>query len=193
MSRGQIGSRSLIAPLMNKMKGAILHTWQPGNRARGLGAYFRAWSGATRPSERISGYTLIEMLVVLAIMGLIASIAAPRLQLSEYAKLRRRAAGIVSDIRTMRADAIRRGIRTSVVITRSGYELTPSHKMQEYSDGTHLSLQASPALYQAEKDALMFFPDGSSSGGALTISRGSSTADVRIRELNGQVSYEDGQ
>ena len=73
-----------------------------------------------------AGFTLVEMLVVLAILAMLATIIFPRVQSSDGRRIRTIAGEIAVDFRSIRDESLRRGAITSFVITESGYKLLPS-------------------------------------------------------------------
>jgi len=136
----------------------------------------------TKPGS--CGFTLLELLVVLAITGLMISIAMPfTVRTIENAELRADAREVVSDLRQLRQRAIDR---------------------QEAIEVTSLSENAWPqagravrhrARFVAEGRArtLVFYPDGTSSGGTLRLREGSRSVDVNVAWLSGAITSEPGQ
>jgi general secretion pathway protein H len=126
-----------------------------------------------------TGFTLLELLVVLAIAGLMVSIAMPfTVRTIENAQLRADAREVVSDLRQLRQRAIDR---------------------QQMIEVTSLSENAWPqagrairhrARFIAESRArtLIFYPDGTSSGGTLRLREGSRSVDVNVAWLSGAIT-----
>lgn len=126
----------------------------------------------TRPN----GFTLLELLVVLAIMGLMLAIAMPfTARTIENAALRADVRALVGDLRSLRQRAIDRQETVTVsVLGENAWRGGASHKARFVpTAGAH---------------ALIFFPDGTSSGGTFRLREGSRTADVSVAWLSGAVS-----
>lgn len=108
-----------------------------------------------------AGFTLIEVLVTLAIAGLIGSIAFPSLDRA----LRRQAfldasMRIEAALRSARADAVGGGRAVRLRLARDGHGLTDGDAVESLPDDLALRMPI---------DGLAFFPDGSARGGELTL------------------------
>ncbi len=102
--------------------------------------------------HRMTGFTLIEMLVTLAVAGLIAGIAFPRVQNSMTAMEFRQGAGqVVEGLRTARAEAIRTG--EPVVLALEGRALV-------IGAGDPVALPASVVVTTGQDAPVTFYPDG---------------------------------
>lgn len=112
---------------------------------------------------RAGGFTLIEMLVVLAILGLIGGLAFPRLQQAVRTQEFRAAGSTVAAmLREARARAVRSGrpVRFAASPDGSGYS----------SDGGAGATFPSPIeLSVAPAGTIVFYGDGSSSGGSAVV------------------------
>ena len=107
------------------------------------------------------GFTLIEMLVVLAIAGLIGGIGWPRLQGALAAAEQRRAAtGVAAALRQARAAALLR--HAPVALTT-----TAAHDGWRVGDALPVTLPRSVRIAAAQP--LRFYGDGSSSGGSVEV------------------------
>lgn len=127
---------------------------------------------------RTDGFTLLELLVVLAIMGLMLTVAAPfTVRTVENAQLRADTRELVSDLRALRRRAIDR--RETIAVT-SLFENTrrlPGHASYR--------ARFVPA---AGSEALVFYPDGTSSGGTFRLEEGGRSAEVSVAWLSGVVT-----
>jgi general secretion pathway protein H len=134
--------------------------------------------------RRPAGFTLIETIVVIAILGLALSVVAgfaPRrhstLDLSNAAD------GLAETLRSARATAIARSVPVvfAPAADGRGYRL----------DGAYRALPQSVLLTAAAP--IRFEPDGSSSGGVLRLANESGARVLRVDWLTGQVGSADGR
>lgn len=127
------------------------------------------------------GYTLVELLVVLAIMAAAAGVALPRLESAlPQLRLRQTAREIVLALRAAQRQAIQAGRATEVEIDLGRRLLTepggpplpidPRFGLRLTSASLSAPLSAGGA--GAETARIRFFPDGTSSGGRLELSYG---------------------
>lgn len=137
-----------------------------------------------------AGFTLLETLVVLAILGLVVGVAIPSLRRPPD-KLRLEAATrtLASALRFSRAQAITRN--TDVVLTvnadRRVFESSASSAIQLDQEISVEMIFAAPERRGAAGGAIHFFPDGSSSGGDIVLTIGKRRARISVNWLTGQV------
>ena len=151
--------------------------------ATGLGG------GGKRRAGRTAGFTLIEVIVVLAILGLGLALLATRGPLRSAGTDLRAATGEVSQtLRLARARAI--ATDRAVVVA-----LDPAANTLRVGNGPVRPLPHGVAMEAATVQgpapgtaAIRFSPDGSASGGRITLSAGSRRAVVAVDWLTGRVS-----
>lgn len=117
----------------------------------------------------MAGFTLIEMLVTLAVAGLIAGLAFPRVQSGITVMEFRMGAGQVAEgLRSARADAIRTG--EPVALALEGRQLV-------IGEGPPVALPASVTVAAGQDAPVTFYPDGTAEPALYRItSRGSGGA-----------------
>jgi general secretion pathway protein H len=139
-----------------------------------------------------AGFTLLELLVVLVIIAVTTAIAMPKTRGDSSAMaLRSAAVSIAAEFRGARADAIRTSTSQSVMIdvARRTYWADGdgnTHKIPAAVDVTAWTGNSgSTALAM-----LSFEPDGSSSGGKISLRAGKSKADVIVDWMTGATQIE---
>jgi general secretion pathway protein H len=148
---------------------------------------------ATRlqPLVTDSGLTLLEMLVVLVIvsLGLAIALTATR-NPSRGLELRATAQNLMTQLRTTRAQAIARNVAAGVSFDVSQKRYKSDADVRWYQLANDMALTASVAggLNRANDGRrIVFFADGSSTGGSIRIARGNQWIDVSVEWLTGAV------
>ena len=120
------------------------------------------------PTHRDNGFTLLEMLVTLAIMAMVGALVFPGMENGIQALAFRRAVDLVEG-NLKRAHA-------AAIAGRGAVSLMPGGVLRQMPAG--ISLASAPA-------AITFFPDGSSTGGVLTVRSGTHRAQLDIDPVTG--------
>lgn len=116
------------------------------------------------------GFTLIELLVVLTLLALVAALVLPRLSARLGPTAGERAAGLADQLRAAREQAISTARPTFVPVDPA------------------LAVPDPPSAGAT----ILFFPDGSSSGGRLVVEGAGAPAAVEIDDLTGRVRLRGG-
>jgi len=141
------------------------------------------------------GFTLLELLVVLAVVALIAAVVVPAIGTGSSSQPARRAAwDVAAALRTARADAIRRNGES--VLTLDVDERTYSVGDDETArplpeDVTYTVLTAEGERKNESRASIRFFADGSSTGGRVTMKDRVSEYVVGVEWLTGRVRIHD--
>lgn len=129
------------------------------------------------PDDATAGFTLLEMLVVLAVAALIAGIGFPRLQAQLAAQeWRTGVSALTALLREARAQAVRTG-RVAVVA------VSPDGNSVRRDDAAPLAMPASVTI--AAPQPTLFYADGSSSGGAFAVTGGARRIRISIAPPTG--------
>lgn len=136
----------------------------------------------SRHSRRSAGFTLLEMLVVLALLGLALALVAQDRGPGPAMRMRAAADAVAAALRTARGRAILTDRRITVALD------APMHVLH-VQGGPSLNLPA--ALDVTGTRTIGFAPDGSSSGGRIVLAGGGRRRAVAIDWLTGRVSTAD--
>jgi general secretion pathway protein H len=134
--------------------------------------------GLADVSDRAAGFTLLELLLVLAILSVIAAISAPLLTApSDNVRLRSAGEQMVAALSLARAGAIARNGVTVIVIDAERRAIHRGGLVEPFAPDILVRLTiAESERVSATRGGFRFFPDGSSTGGDIVLS-------LRGREL----------
>jgi general secretion pathway protein H len=137
------------------------------------------------------GFSLVEMLVVLAILGLAAAASGPALDAVLPARrLERAAEALRAEIDRLRGEALRTG--RTLHLTLDG----PANRFVSSRAGAAAIPVAAalrvdvPHTKRGEAGDIRFLPDGSSSGGRIVLTRGTASRVLVVSALTGLVRGE---
>ena len=131
---------------------------------------------------------MIELLVCLAVIGIIATVGVPRLLDLNGQRLRTAARTLSADLRFLKSQAIRQQHLTSLSVNKHGYTLLPQNQSWICSESIALAIRPTlQSLLGPTTGRIDFFPDGSSSGGTVLLFQGSNTMAVTVSWSDGSV------
>lgn len=141
-----------------------------------------------------AGFTLIELIVVLAIMGLVVALASPRLHRAlPKAELAASAGELAAALRHTRARAIAQGRPAALVVdigaARYGPAGAPGHPLPK---GVEVEIETAADAIDpvARRAAMTFYADGTAAGGRIVLRRGSRAYHLDIDWLTGRIAVE---
>lgn len=140
---------------------------------------------------RARGFTLLELIVVLVIIALALSITSPMLtgRLSA-SKMKTATQYLAADLRQVRGEAIRSNAEQRLVLNlvERTYRVATEGAEKSLPENTQLTLfTAESERVDAESAAIRFYPDGSSTGGRVTLEDGKHQYEVDVNWLTGKV------
>jgi general secretion pathway protein H len=155
---------------------------------------WRSDSGtAVKATGSQAGFTLIEMIVVIAIMGLTLALIGLKLQPVSPASHARAAAEEISGaLRAARSQALvnNRSVLFTLDLSPPAYRLGSQSPKALPGDVAFSLLTGRDLVSSGSEGRIRFDPDGASSGGQVTINGGGQVWMVGVDWLSGRVSIE---
>lgn len=150
-------------------------------------------TGEDRQSE--SGFTLMEMLTVLAIMALVAAVSLPFLKASSPGKVFRAQAQEISALfRLARVDAITGNRETRIIVDLTNRRVTYEGRANAILLAPETNIQVKTARGEVMSDdaGFRFMPGGGATGGAIVLQRDGNKVTIAISWLTGAVAIDYG-
>ena len=147
-------------------------------------------------NARARGFSLLELLVVVTIMGAVY-ILVPRFFLSGVsgADLRASSRDVAAGLRQARSLAVSGKRETAVTLDLDKRVFALSGNSRQFQLPEQLELKlytAQSEIVNERQGAIRFFPDGSSTGGRVTLASGERKFLVDVDWLTGKVSIRSG-
>jgi general secretion pathway protein H len=137
-----------------------------------------------------AGFTLLELLVVVALMALAVGVALPILNGKPTDNLRLRAAvyDLAGAVRATRSAAILRGTQAVLIVDVDHHTLTSSALPQRrFAADIVAQLQvAAPERLSPSGGGIRFYPDGTSTGGDVRLSLHGRESRICVNWLTGE-------
>ena len=139
---------------------------------------------------RKNGFTLLEMLVVIMIIALMTTIVGLNLRGKQGTDLDSVGRTLVADLRYVRSKALVGSADSAITVDVAGRK----YFSQDAAIGRSLPQDISIAITADEHDisgtrgSIVFYPDGSSSGGKIRLIKNGRQLEVVTSWLNGYVS-----
>lgn len=142
-------------------------------------------------SARQHGFTLFEMLAVIVLIGIaVAAVSIPVTQGLASARVAAASSEMAASLRYTRTQAIVQGNEQRFVVDVRGetYQ-APGKPSVGLPQGMRMAItSAQEDRIDDSRAAIRFFPDGSSTGGRITLTRGSREWHVNVGWLTGAIS-----
>ncbi len=138
-----------------------------------------------------TGFTLIELLAVLFILALTAAVVVPSLGGGGAVELESAARSLAAGLRHTRNRALNdsRSATLALDVANREFQLPGERRVRKLPERVHIVLFTARSEQQSEqRGAIRFFPDGSSTGGRITLSTDRLRYLVDVDWLTGRVS-----
>ena len=141
----------------------------------------------TPDSAKDAGFTLLELLIVLAILALAMSVALPMIRPSSTLQLQATTRDILRALQLTRTAAIVRRSEMAVYIDTDRRQIeSPVIQIQPFGPDIAMELKvAEPERTSRFRGGFRFFPDGSSTGGDVSLSSGNQKTKICVNWLTG--------
>ena len=143
------------------------------------------------------GFTLIELLVVLTVIALLATLATPMIQRAvPGVEIKTAAEGLRTELRLARSAAIRDNRETWLLIDveTGAYQRDGTARTHAVAPAIRLTLlTARREQIDETQGRIRFFPDGTSTGGAVRLRRDARAYEVAVDWFDGRVSIDEAQ
>ena len=152
-------------------------------------------SGAAVPFG-VRGFSLLEVLLVVAIIAIASVLAAAVIRGSSPGiQLRAQAKEIAAQLRYTRAHAIATGQAQRFTLDPRAHAWTaPGDRDGQIPDSMDVSFIGAREVQPREGEgAILFFPDGASTGGRVQLSAKRAAMNVDVTWLTGEVTLERGE
>lgn len=152
----------------------------------------RTRTSSTGETSSQEGFTLFELLIVLTIIGIVVALGAPALQrMLPGVELKSGAETVAAALREARGLAIANNTEVTVVVDLDDRAL----RVDDEPPGVRLAssfgitlLTATSELIDAGTGQIRFYPDGTSTGGRVTLTQGDRRYHVAVDWLTGRVT-----
>jgi general secretion pathway protein H len=141
--------------------------------------------------KRLSGFSLIELLIVLTITISVLVLAAPRLNGTlDSLKVKKLSREIVASLRATRSQAISKGQDGTWLLDLDKHYFQYGRENTKVPYAEDIKLVLTTASKEQVSDTvarIRFFPDGSATGGEIKLSQGKFNYSIHIDWLTGRV------
>lgn len=143
-----------------------------------------------------AGFTLLELMIVLGIMVLgFGAVAVNMSAGNDSMALKAAARDLASGLRYTRSKAMISHTQTTLDfdLTQNTYTLTGQTKVHHIATDIDVTVSTAKEDLHDSIAKLRFFPDGSSTGGRITLEKNKLSQEININWLTGQVSINLGE
>ena len=144
----------------------------------------------SRFAARARGFTLLELVLVLAVMAIGAALVVPALINPTRSEVRSVAADVIRALRLSREHAINDQAQAVLALDTVQGRVMPPAGVDRVVEAKQVELSLITARSEVIDEGLgqiRFFPDGSSTGGRVSVSRDGATLHIDVDWLTGRI------
>ena len=136
------------------------------------------------------GFTLLELLIVITILALMSTLVGVQLHGRERTDLESVARTLVTDLRYLRSRAMVNNIDTEITfdVSANSYASRQAKIDRSLPETMTVRLTVDERDIDGSRGRIVFYPDGSSSGGEVHLSKDGRAMEVATTWLNGYVT-----
>jgi len=133
-----------------------------------------------------AGFTLLELLVVMGIMGLVLATAIAARPRTAVARVAVAARGVVAMLQLARTQAMSSNADTIFRIDTQARQFGMAGSMHALPRGMGVALTVAETELKGDSGGLRFYPDGQSSGGEIVLALDGRSARITVNWLTGE-------
>jgi general secretion pathway protein H len=140
------------------------------------------------------GYTLLEMLVVLGLLSMIMSLSLTTHPLGSRRSLESISTEIATLLQSAKIRAISQNAERTIIIDPVTRTLSTGSSDEPVTLGVDVGIAVLTARREVKEGRAMirFYPDGSTTGGTVQLTRGDRIVSIHLNWLTGQIRREGG-
>ena len=153
---------------------------------------FSVLSIERRAHHRARGFTMLEMLVAISIVGLLLAVTVPAsARFYESIQYRQAVRDVITALASARYRAINTGRAQDVTVDPRGNRLGSNGEVTSLPEGFAVAVHSASELNSDSLGVIRFYPEGGSSGGGVDLEReDGSGVRISVDWLVGRVSQE---
>jgi general secretion pathway protein H len=139
-----------------------------------------------RPARQSAGFTLVELLVVMGIMGLVLAAVLAARPKTAGTRVAVAARAVAATLQLARAQAMAGNAETVVRIDTEKNQFGLAKSMHPLPRGMTVAMTVAETERVGDSGGLRFYPDGQSSGGDIVLTLEGRTSRISVNWLTGE-------